>query len=99
MVDGNGEVNYIFLNNLVMVVFVEDLKSIMVGKNGEYIFLSFYDVKDVLELMWNVKEVVSEEKEWEVDFLGSFFLNEKMMGELIVIFFVFLLLMYFIFCV
>ena len=28
-----------------------------------------------------VKEVVSEEKEWEVDFSGSFFSNEKMMGN------------------
>ena len=43
--------------------------------------------------MRNVKEVVSEEKEWEVDFSGSFFSNEKMMGELTVILFVSLLLM------
>ncbi|MEO3536994.1 efflux RND transporter permease subunit, partial [Phocaeicola vulgatus] len=60
--------------------------------------LSFYDVKDAPELMRNVKEVVSEEKEWEVDFSGSFFSNEKMMGELTVILFVSLLLMYFILC-
>ena len=50
--------------------------------------------KDAPELMRNVKEVVSEEKEWEVDFSGSFFSNEKMMGELTVILFVSLLLMY-----
>ena len=42
--------------------------------------------------------MVSEEKEWEVDFSGSFFSNEKMMGELTVILFVSLLLMYFILC-
>lgn len=53
------------------------MKSITAGKNGEYIPLSFYDVKDAPELMRNVKEVVSEEKEWEVDFSGSFFSNEK----------------------
>ena len=41
-------------------------------------------MKDAPELMRNVKEVVSEEKEWEVDFSGSFFSNEKMMGELTV---------------
>ena len=94
MADGNGEVNHIPLNNLVTVVPAEDLKSITAGKNGEYIPLSFYDVKDAPELMRNVKEVVSEEKEWEVDFSGSFFSNEKMMGELTVILFVSLLLMY-----
>ena len=98
MADGNGEVNHIPLNNLVTVVPAEDLKSITAGKNGEYIPLSFYDVKDAPELMRNVKEVVSEEKEWEVDFSGSFFSNEKMMGELTVILFVSLLLMYFILC-
>ena len=90
--------NHIPLNNLVTVVPAEDLKSITAGKNGEYIPLSFYDVKDAPELMRNVKEVVSEEKEWEVDFSGSFFSNEKMMGELTVILFVSLLLMYFILC-
>ena len=46
MADGNGEVNHIPLNNLVTVVPAEDLKSITAGKNGEYIPLSFYDVKD-----------------------------------------------------
>ena len=98
MADGNGEVNYIPLNNLVTVVPAEDLKSITAGKNGEYIPLSFYDVKDAPGLMRKVKEVVNEEKEWEVDFSGSFFSNEKMMGELTVILFVSLLLMYFILC-
>src|SRR5699024_7746185 len=91
-------VNYIPLNNLVTVVPAEDLKSITAGKNGEYIPLSFYDVKDAPGLMRKVKEVVNEEKEWEVDFSGSFFSNEKMMGELTVILFVSLLLMYFILC-
>ena len=62
------------------------------------LLMRFYDVKDAPELMRNVKEVVSEEKEWEVDFSGSFFSNEKMMGELTVILFVSLLLMYFILC-
>lgn len=81
MADGNGEVNYIPLNNLVTVVPAEDLKSITAGKNGEYIPLSFYDVKDAPGLMRKVKEVVNEEKEWEVDFSGSFFSNEKMMGN------------------
>ena len=74
------------------------MKSITAGKNGEYIPLSFYDVKDAPGLMRKVKEVVNEEKEWEVDFSGSFFSNEKMMGELTVILFVSLLLMYFILC-
>ena len=61
MADGNGEVNYIPLNNLVTVVPAEDLKSITAGKNGEYIPLSFYDVKDAPGLMQKVKEVALKE--------------------------------------
>ena len=81
-------------------VLSETLVRTMADGNGEvnYIPLSFYDVKDAPGLMRKVKEVVNEEKEWEVDFSGSFFSNEKMMGELTVILFVSLLLMYFILC-
>ena len=98
MADADKKVNYIPLNNLVKVVPAEDLKSITAGKNGEYIPLSFYEVKDAPALMRQVKKTVDEGKEWEVDFSGSFFSNEKMMGELTVILFVSLLLMYFILC-
>lgn len=96
--DENKQVNYVPLNELITIVPAEDLKSITAGKNGEYIPLSFYEVKDVPKLMDKVKKVVTEDKEWEVDFTGSFFSNEKMMGELTVILFVSLLLMYFILC-
>lgn len=96
--DENKQVNYVPLNELITIVPAEDLKSITAGKNGEYIPLSFYEVKDVPKLMDKVKKVVAEDKEWEVDFTGSFFSNEKMMGELTVILFVSLLLMYFILC-
>lgn len=98
MEDANKQVNYIPLSELVTVVPAEDLKSITAGKNGEYIPLSFYEVKDAPELMAKVKQVVGEDKDWEVDFAGSFFSNEKMMKELTVILFVSLLLMYFILC-
>ena len=91
-------VNYIPLSELVSIVPAEDLKSITAGKNGEYIPLSFYDVENPTRLMKEVKETVKEKNEWEVDFSGSFFSNEKMMGELTVILFVSLLLMYFILC-
>lgn len=97
MADGNGEVNYIPLNNLVTVVPAEDLKSITAGKNGEYIPLSFYDVKDAPGLMRKVKEVVNEEKEWEVDFRVVSF-RMKNDGGIDCDSFVSLLLMYFILC-
>ena len=98
MSDKQGNTNYIPLNSLIKVVPSEDLKSITAGKNGEYIPLSFYEVADAPELIGKVKEKVDETDGWEVDFSGSFFSNEKMMGELAIILFVSILLMYFILC-
>ena len=75
--DKNRQVNYIPLSELVSIVPAEDLKSITAGKNGEYIPLSFYDVENPTRLMKEVKETVKEKNEWEVDFSGSFFSNER----------------------
>ena len=96
--DKQGNSNYIPLNSLIKVVASEDLKSITAGKNGEYIPLSFYEVADAPELIGKVKETIDETDGWEVDFSGSFFSNEKMMGELAIILLVSILLMYFILC-
>ena len=96
--DSKGQINHIPLSSLVKVVASEDLKSITAGKNGEYIPVSFFNVEDAPQLMEDVKQTIREKDGWEVDFSGSFFSNEKMIGELTVILFVSILLMYFILC-
>ena len=96
--DAKGETNYIPLSSLIKVVSSEDLKGITAGKNGEYIPVNFFEVDDAPQLMEDIKEVIRETDGWEVDFSGSFFSNEKMIGELTVILFVSILLMYFILC-
>ena len=96
--DEQGQVNYLPLSHLVKVVPSEDLKSITAGKNGEYIPVRFFEVQDALALMEQVKTAVHGTDAWEVDFSGSFFSNEKMMGELAVILLISVLLMYFILC-
>ena len=94
----DGTVNEVPLSSLVRVVSSEDLKSITAGKNGEYIPINFHDVEDAPSLMAQVKDIVQESEGWEVDFSGSFFSNKKMIGELTVILFISILLMYFILC-
>ena len=96
--DEQGQVNYLPLSHLVKVVPSEDLKSITAGKNGEYIPVRFFEVQDAPALMEQVKTAVHGTDAWEVDFSGSFFSNEKMMGELAVILLISILLMYFILC-
>src|SRR5574344_319477 len=44
--DGSGNYSYIPLKSLVKVIPSEDLKNITAGKNGEYIPLNFYNVKE-----------------------------------------------------
>ena len=96
--DGKGVVNYVPVSSLVKVMPSEDLKSITAGKNGEYIPVSFFEVADSPKLMEDIEQVIQETDGWEVDFSGSFFSNEKMIGELAIILFVSILLMYFILC-
>ena len=97
-VNRQAEKNYIPLRELVKVVPDEDLKQITAGRNGEYIPVNFYAVEDAPKLMDEVKEVVDQNPSWDVAFSGSFFSNKKMMGELMVILFISLMMMYFILC-
>lgn len=92
--DKDGNVKYVPLQSLVRVTPGEDLKTITAGKNGEFIPFSFYDVADAEPLMAGVKEQV--QKDWDIDFSGSFFSNRQMLDELVIILFVSILLMYFI---
>lgn len=92
--DSEGKVRHIPLQSLIRIIPGEDLKTITAGKNGEYIPLSFFDVLDALPLMAVVKEEAG--KSWDVDFSGSFFSNQEMLNELVIILFISILLMYFI---
>lgn len=96
--DDTGGRRYIPLGSLVSVVPAEDLKYITAGRNGEYIPLDFYGVENPERLIEDVEKVVGSEEGWDVDFSGSFFSNKKMLGELTVILFISVLLMYFILC-
>jgi multidrug efflux pump subunit AcrB len=90
--------NYIPLRELVRIVPDEGLKEITAGRNGEYIPVNFYHVKDVPQVMDGVRRAVDSDSRWDVSFGGSFFSNKKMMGELTVILLISVLLMYFILC-
>ena len=92
------ERNYVPLRELVRIVPDEDLKEITAGRNGEYIPFNFYGISNVPEVVENIRRAVGQDNRWDVSFSGSFFSNKKMMGELTVILFISILLMYFILC-
>lgn len=84
------------LQALVSVRRGEDVKTIVAGKNGEYIPVNYYHVARPETLMEKAEEELRADKSWEAAFAGGFFSNRKMLGELVVILLISVLLMYFI---
>lgn len=93
---GEGTVNKISLDRFVTTTFSEDLKTIVSGKAGEYVPLSFNNVQQPEIVIDKAKNALTSSGEWEVAFSGGYFSNRKMIGELMLILLVSILLMYFI---
>ncbi len=96
--DRNGVRAEVPLSRLINVQRAHDLKSITSGAAGEYVAVEWNDDSRAREVMTSVRTEVNADPDYEVSFTGSFFSNEKMMRELMVILAVSLLLMYFILC-
>jgi multidrug efflux pump subunit AcrB len=88
--------NMLPLSVFVKTVPAEDLKTIVAGKNGEYIPMNFYNTNKPDKIIQTAKTSVENDKRWETDFSGTFFSNKKMISELLVILLISILLMYFI---
>ena len=84
------------LSTFVSTTPTEGLKSIVAGKNGEYIPIAYQEITNPELLMRKTKEEISSSNLWDVNFSGSFFSNRKMINELTVILIISILLMYFI---
>ena len=91
-----GEKIQIPLKSLITVRKGEGIKSIVSGKNGEYIPFIYSDIVLPEELIDKTKEFISKDNQWDVQFSGSFFSSQKMLSELVVVLFISILLMYFI---
>jgi len=96
MPDEKGQINRVPLSAFVSITPSEDMKTIIAGKNGEYIPLDFYDTRQVENIIRSARQMTAENNRWEVDFSGSFFYNKKMLNELFLILLISVLLMYFI---
>ena len=84
------------LASLVSLTPGEDIKTIIAGKNGEYIPLYYYSTGQPEKLMEKAGETIRQEGSWDVAFSGNFFANRQMLRELVIILLVSILLMYFI---
>jgi multidrug efflux pump subunit AcrB len=94
--NSDGTRNKLALSTFVSIVPSEDLKTIVAGKAGEYIPFYYYDTSNPEKIIHSVQEKTRGDKDWEADFSGTFFSNQKMINEMIVILFVSIMLMFFI---
>ncbi|GHT61486.1 cation transporter [Bacteroidia bacterium] len=94
--NADGSRNKLALSTFVTATPSEDLKVIVAGKAGEYLPLYYYDTNQPEKIIATIEKDALQDKNWEVDFSGTFFSNQKMINEIIVILFVSILLMFFI---
>ena len=85
------------INDFIKIASATDLKTISGGTEGEYYPLSL-DIENnqVDKAMSDIKHVVSKNSKYDVNFSGSFFNNQELMGELKIVLFISLILLYFI---
>jgi multidrug efflux pump subunit AcrB len=92
----DGRINKAPLSAFVSVTPSEDLKTITAGKAGVFIPFYYYETKQAGKIVETVEKENIRNEKWDVDFSGTYFTNQTMINELIIILLVSLLLMYFI---
>lgn len=96
----NGEATMVPVSEFISTSSTEGFKTIVAGKHDIYIPYIFDNVNDKPALIDNLKRGFSgnKHKGWNIDFSGKYFTSKETIRQLIFIFFVSLLLMYFILC-
>jgi multidrug efflux pump subunit AcrB len=85
------------VSDFIKTIYSRDIKTIVGGIEGEYYPIEFATNSDnVASTIVNVKNVVNTNKLYNVSFAGSFFSNQELIGELIMVLLISLLLLYFI---
>lgn len=85
------------IKNFIKTVKAKDLKTITGGTEGEYFPVEFNVNDNQVESTINkVKDIVSHNSWFDVNFSGSFFSNKELMGELKIVLLISLVLLYFI---
>ncbi|WP_246254414.1 efflux RND transporter permease subunit [Pedobacter foliorum] len=84
------------LNSVVEITQMADVKQIVAGKNGEHIPLIYSKITQPDKFISAAKTVIDQTSDWQVSLSGSFFSDQKLLKELVIVLLVSLVLMYFI---
>ena len=87
--------DFVSLNQLIEITKKQDYKSYFQGKEGAYIPFDFSE-KDIKKKQESIKSIISKSHGLNVSFSGSFFKNQSIMQELLLILAVAIVLLYFI---
>ncbi|MDF1550420.1 MAG: efflux RND transporter permease subunit, partial [Bacteroidales bacterium] len=75
----------------------DDLKNIIAGQEGEYYPVEFdIDSKNIKQLKQEIRTILKENNQFEADFSGSIFSNQKIARDLLIILLISSALLYFI---
>lgn len=85
------------VQDFIRVATSKDLKTISGGKEGEYFPLELQvEDNNVKSTISSIKNILLKNKNYDVNFSGSFFSNQELIEELKIILFISLILLYFI---
>jgi multidrug efflux pump subunit AcrB len=87
--------DFVSLNQLIDITKKQDYKSYFQSKEGAYIPFNFSE-KDIKKKQESIKSIISKSHGLSVSFSGSFFKNQSIMQELLLILAVAIVLLYFI---
>ncbi|SHE81723.1 efflux RND transporter permease subunit [Dysgonomonas macrotermitis] len=93
-IKSDGSRNKLALSTFVTITSSEDMKTIVSGKTGEYVPFYFFETKNTDQIVDKIRGIT--DVNWEIGFSGAFFLNKKMIKEMVIILLVSIGLMYFI---
>ncbi|WP_118194492.1 efflux RND transporter permease subunit [Albibacterium indicum] len=94
--DENGRTESLPLNSFVSTTTSEDLKSIIAGRTGEYIPYHFFETNHAEQLIDKIEANQASFSDWDISFSGSYFTNNEMLTEMMIILAISIMLMYFI---
>jgi multidrug efflux pump subunit AcrB len=96
--DKDGVKTDIPIRNLVRLTQDHDLKTITSGSAGEYIPIKFNCKGSESTIIQKIRNMLSSNNNYDIDFAGAYFSNSKMINELIVVLIISIALMYLILC-
>ena len=93
--DSKGNISRVPASAFMRQYFMEDIKTIISGKEGSYypikMNISYKDVERVMEAQ---RAIIKKDGNYDVTFSGSWFTNRKMTGRMILILLISLVLLY-----